>query len=104
MSEVSKPRPQYRNLNLFHDIRTYRLPLAGWVSILHRASGALMFVLLPFLIWLFDKSISSEISFGEFGAAFTAGLWVFSGWVLKPGGLGPIWAHPHHLLAGGRRL
>jgi succinate dehydrogenase / fumarate reductase cytochrome b subunit len=37
MSEVT--RPQYRNLNLFHDIRTYRLPLAGWVSILHRASG-----------------------------------------------------------------
>ncbi|CAM5786798.1 succinate dehydrogenase, cytochrome b556 subunit [Ottowia pentelensis] len=104
MSEVSKPRPQYRNLNLFHDIRTYRLPLAGWVSILHRASGALMFVLLPFLIWLFDKSISSEISFGELGAAFTAGLWIFPGWFIKLVVLALIWAYLHHLLAGVRHL
>jgi len=104
MSEVTKPRPQYRNLNLFHDIRTYRLPLAGWVSILHRASGALMFVLLPFLIWLFDKSISSEISFGEFSAAFTAGLWVFPGWFVKLVVLALIWAYLHHLLAGVRHL
>ncbi len=104
MSEVTKPRPQYRNLNLFHDIRTYRLPLAGWVSILHRASGALMFVLLPFLIWLFDKSISSEISFGEFSAAFTVGLWVFPGWFVKLVVLALIWAYLHHLLAGVRHL
>ena len=104
MSEVTKPRPQYRNLNLFLDIRTYRLPLAGWVSILHRASGALMFVLLPFLIWLFDKSISSEISFGEFSAAFTAGLWVFPGWFVKLVVLALIWAYLHHLLAGVRHL
>ena len=104
MSEVTKPRPQYRNLNLFHDIRTYRLPLAGWVSILHRASGALMFVLLPFLIWLFDKSISSEISFGEFSAAFTAGLWVFPGWFVKLVVLALIWSYLHHLLAGVRHL
>ena len=80
MSEVSKPRPQYRNLNLFTDVRTYRLPLAGLVSILHRVSGFLMFLLLPFIIWLFDKSISSEISFGQFSAAFSAGLWIFPGW------------------------
>ena len=104
MSEVTKPRPQYRNLNLFNDIRTYRLPLACWVSILHRASGALMFVLLPFLIWLFDKSISSEISFGEFSAAFSAGLWVFPGGFIKLVVLALIWAYLHHLLAGVRHL
>ncbi|MEZ5608210.1 MAG: succinate dehydrogenase, cytochrome b556 subunit [Burkholderiaceae bacterium] len=104
MSEITKPRPQYRNLNLFNDIRTYRLPLAGWVSILHRASGALMFVLLPFLIWLFDKSISSEVSFGDFSAAFAAGLWIFPGWFIKLVVLALIWAYLHHLLAGVRHL
>ncbi|MCB1995143.1 MAG: succinate dehydrogenase, cytochrome b556 subunit, partial [Rhodoferax sp.] len=36
------------------DALQYRLPLAGVVSILHRASGALMLVLLPFVIWMFD--------------------------------------------------
>jgi len=39
------------------------------VSILHRASGLLMFVLLPFVVWLFDTSISSEISYESFTAA-----------------------------------
>jgi succinate dehydrogenase / fumarate reductase, cytochrome b subunit len=41
------------------------------VSILHRASGALMFVLLPFMIWLFDTSVTSEISYERFTSAFT---------------------------------
>ena len=104
MSEVSKPRPQYRNLNLFTDVRTYRLPLAGLVSILHRVSGFLMFVLLPFIIWLFDKSISSEISFGQFSAAFSAGLWIFPGWFIKLVVLALIWSYLHHLFAGVRHL
>ena len=104
MTELAKKRPEFRNINAFKDLTTYRLPLAGWVSILHRASGALMFVLLPFLIWLFDKSISSEISFGELGAAFTAGLWIFPGWFIKLVVLALIWAYLHHLLAGVRHL
>ncbi len=104
MSEVSNPRPQYRNLNLFTDVRTYRLPLAGLVSILHRVSGFLMFLLLPFIIWLFDKSISSEISFGQFSAAFSAGLWIFPGWFVKLVVLALIWSYLHHLFAGVRHL
>ena len=104
MSEVSKPRPQYRNLNPFTDVRTYRLPLAGLVSILHRVSGFLMFLLLPFIIWLFDKSISSEISFGQFSAAFSAGLWIFPGWFVKLVVLALIWSYLHHLFAGVRHL
>ncbi len=104
MSEVTKPRPEFRNLNLFRDVRTYRLPLAGWVSILHRASGALIFLLLPFIIWLFDKSISSEISFGEFTAAFSNGLWVFPAWFVKLVVLALIWAYLLHLFAGVRHL
>lgn len=104
MSEVAKPRPEFRNLNLFRDVRTYRLPLAGWVSILHRASGALMFFLLPFIIWLFDKSVSSEISFGQFSAAFTAGAWLFPAWFIKLVVLALIWAYLLHIFAGTRHL
>lgn len=104
MSETAKPRPQFRNINIFTDVRTYRLPLAGLVSILHRVSGAIMFVLLPFIIWLFDKSVSSEISFGQFTSAFSAGLWFFPGWIIKLVALALIWAYLHHLIAGVRHL
>ena len=104
MSEVAKPRPEYRNINVFKDLTTYRMPAAAWVSILHRASGAMMFVLLPFIIWLFDKSVSSEISFGQFTSAFTAGLGPFAGWFVKLVVLALIWAYLHHLIAGVRHL
>ncbi len=104
MSEVAKPRPEYRNINVFKDLTTYRMPAAAWVSILHRASGAIMFVLLPFIIWLFDKSVSSEISFGQFTSAFTAGLGPFAGWFVKLVVLALIWAYLHHLIAGVRHL
>ena len=104
MSEVAKPRPEYRNINVFTDVRTYRMPAAALVSILHRVSGALMFTLLPFIIWLFDKSVSSEISFGQFTSAFSAGLWIFPGWFVKLVVLALIWAYLHHFLAGVRHL
>ena len=58
MTELAKKRPEFRNINAFADLPTYRLPAAGWVSILHRISGVLMFVLLPFIIWMFDSSLS----------------------------------------------
>ncbi|MDP2094401.1 MAG: succinate dehydrogenase, cytochrome b556 subunit, partial [Hydrogenophaga sp.] len=74
MTELTKQRPEFRNINAFKDLTTYRLPLAGWVSILHRASGGLMFILLPLIVWLFDTSVSSELSFERFSAAFSVGL------------------------------
>lgn len=97
-------RPEFRNINAFTDLPSYRLPAAGWVSILHRISGALMFILLPFIIWLFDKSLSSEISFAKFTAAFNVGLWVFPGAFIKLVVLALIWAYLHHLIAGLRHL
>lgn len=102
MSETTAkpPRQEFRNINIFTDVRTYRMPLAAIVSILHRISGAIMFVLLPFVIWLFDKSVSSEISFGQFSAAFSAGLWIFPGWFIKLVTLALIWAYLHHAITG----
>lgn len=99
-----KKRPEFRNINALTDLPTYRLPAAGWVSILHRISGALMFILMPFIIWMFDASVSSEISFAKFAAAFTVGLGFVPGWFVKLVALGLIWAYLHHFIAGVRHL
>ena len=104
MSEVAKPRPEYRNINALGDLPSYRWPLAALVSGAHRLSGVLMFLLLPLILWLFDKSVSSEISFGQFSAAFSAGLGIFPGWFIKLIVLALIWAYLHHLFAGMRHL
>ena len=86
------------------DAVKYRLPLAGVVSILHRASGALMFGLLPLIIWLFDMSVSSEISFEVFRSAFVAGIGFVPAFLVKLVMLALIWAYLHHFIAGVRHL
>jgi succinate dehydrogenase / fumarate reductase cytochrome b subunit len=104
MTELAKKRPEFRNINALRDLPTYRLPPAGWVSILHRVSGLLMFLLLPLIIWLFDNSITSEISFAKFSAAFNVGLGFVPGWFMKLVALALIWGYLHHLIAGLRHL
>lgn len=74
------------------------------MSILHRISGAIMFLLLPFILWMFDKSISSEISFETFKAAFNSGMLYLPGFVWKLAALALIWAFLHHAIAGLRHL
>lgn len=101
---VAKKRPEFRNINAFTDLPSYRLPLAGIVSILHRISGAIMFLLMPFIIWMFDTSISSEISFDRFKAAFNVGMLGVPGILWKLVALALIWAYLHHFLAGLRHL
>jgi succinate dehydrogenase / fumarate reductase cytochrome b subunit len=86
------------------DALAYRLPLAGWVSILHRISGLVMFVLLPFIIWMFDTSLTSEISFGLFTSVFAAGVGFVPGWFFKLVALALMWAFLHHFIAGVRHL
>jgi len=104
MTELAKKRPEFRNINAISDLPTYRLPPAGWVSILHRISGVLMFLLMPFIIWMFDNSISSEFSFAKFSAAFNVGLGFVPGWFMKLVALALIWAYLHHFIAGLRHL
>jgi succinate dehydrogenase / fumarate reductase cytochrome b subunit len=74
------------------------------VSILHRVSGVLMFVLMPFIIWMFDASVSSEYSFARFRAAFDGTLGWVPGWFVKLVALALIWAYLHHFIAGLRHL
>ena len=93
---VKKDRPVYLNIGLAQLIK-YRLPWAGKVSILHRISGAALFLMLPFLLYLLDQSLASEMSYQKFQA--------ITGHVLvKIILLGLIWSFLHHFCAGIRYL
>jgi succinate dehydrogenase / fumarate reductase cytochrome b subunit len=103
MADTLKQRPVFRNIHVAQII-AYRLPPAGIVSILHRASGALMFLLMPFIIWMFDASVTSEISYAQFSAVFAGGVSFVPGWFFKLVALALIWAYLHHFIAGVRHL
>jgi succinate dehydrogenase / fumarate reductase cytochrome b subunit len=97
MSDLTRPiRPIYRNINI-GQIVAYRLPAAGIISILHRISGFLMFLLLPFVLYLLDRSLTSVGTFNAF-KEFT------SHWYTKVVILALIWAYLHHFIAGIRHL
>jgi|SRR5690606_30732484 len=100
---TNSPRPVYRNIHIT-DIATYRMPAAAHVSILHRISGALLFLLMPFVIWMFDTSVTSEISFDSFASVFIAGCGVVPGWFFKLVALALIWGYLFHFIAGVRHL
>ena len=104
MTQLAKKRPEFRNINALSDLPSYRLPAAGIVSILHRISGLIMFLLLPLIVWMFDTSVSSEISFAKFSAAFNVGLGFVPAVLVKVVVLGLIWAYLHHLIAGVRHV
>jgi succinate dehydrogenase / fumarate reductase, cytochrome b subunit len=96
MSEAAKPRPQFRNIHVTQIIQ-YRLPLAGFISILHRISGLLIFLLLPFLLCLFDQSLASQNAFDAI-KEFTQPV------LVKLVILALVWAYLHHFFAGLRHL
>lgn len=94
--DVKSTKPVYRNIGLAQLIK-YRLPWAGKVSILHRISGAVLFLMLPFLLYLFDQSLASEVSYQQFQA-------ITGHFLVKIICLGLIWAFLHHFCAGIRYL
>ena len=61
-------------------------------------------MLLPFVIWMFDKSVSSEVCYLQFTSAFSAGIGFVPGWFVKLVALVLIWAYLHHFVAGLRHL
>jgi len=88
---MQKTRPKFLEL---HNIR---LPLPGFVSILHRISGVGLFLCLPLLLWLLDNSLHSASSFARFQVFIAQPL-------AKIVLLGLIWAFLHHLCAGIRYI
>ena len=87
-----KQRPVYL------DLVRIRLPLPGIVSILHRVSGALLFLIgIPLLLGILGASLESEESYADVKAAFTNPL-------AKLVLIGFLWAYLHHFFAGIRFL
>lgn len=93
MTEVilKKQRPKHLALNQI------RLPLPGIVSILHRVSGAGLFLMLPVLLSLFGNSVGSPESYAAYKA-------VIGNILVKLLLLGLLWAYLHHFCAGIRFL
>ena len=88
---MTELRPKYL------DLRRIRLPLPALVSILHRVSGASLFLFLPFLLYLLHASLASPESYVRYRTAFHSPL-------VKLVLTGLLWAYLHHLLAGLRFL
>lgn len=93
---VRKARPKHLNL------MQIRLPLPGFVSILHRISGVGLFLCLPVLIALFGASLGTPEQLECYRAAMT--FTVLGLPVLKLLLLGLLWAYLHHFCAGIRFL
>jgi succinate dehydrogenase / fumarate reductase, cytochrome b subunit len=88
---MPKARPKY--LNLFQ----IRQPIPAIVSIMHRVSGAVLFLLLWILLWGLDRSLASEESFTDLKATIDQPI-------VKLVLLGLLWAYLHHTFAGIRHL
>jgi len=90
-----RPRPKYLSLSaLLFEIR---LPLPGWVSILHRVSGLILFLAVLWLLFMLDRSLASEAGFESMRRYAGLPLVKLSLLVL-------IWAYCHHFCAGIRFL
>jgi succinate dehydrogenase / fumarate reductase, cytochrome b subunit len=89
---VIKPRPVYLNLVQI------RLPLPGFVSILHRISGAALFLIgIPLALYALQESLASPDAFARLAAIFSKPL-------AKLVLIGLVWAYLHHFCAGIRFL
>jgi len=84
-------RPKYLELTRI------RLPLPGVVSILHRISGAGLFLFLPFMLWLLQSSLTAPDTYVRYRDAISHQL-------TKLILIGLLWAFLHHLFAGIRFL
>jgi len=88
---MAKARPKHL------DLRLIKLPIPGVVSIMHRVSGAGMFLMLPFVLWLLQSSLQSPASYVRFVETMSNPL-------VKLILLGLLWAFLHHFCAGVRYL
>jgi succinate dehydrogenase / fumarate reductase cytochrome b subunit len=92
-----RERPVIRNVSITDITTNYKQPPSALVSILHRISGLGLFLFLPFLLYLFQESLRSEISFAHFKGVFEHPF-------VKIILLGLSWAYLHHFCAGIRHL
>lgn len=81
----------------FLDLRKIHLPLPGILSILHRVSGLILFLSLPYSLYLLDLSLSNE-------AGFMAAATQFNGLLFQLVSVVLVWSISHHFFAGIRYL
>ena len=92
MAKPNRPK-RPKNLNLL----TIRLPMPALVSIMHRVSGAFLFLLLPLMLWVLQQSLMSEASYAQAQVVLHHPL-------AKLISLMVVWAYLHHACAGIRHL
>ena len=95
---TKKDKVEFRNIHVTQ-LASYRLPWAGKVSIFHRISGVLLFLMLPFLLRLFDASLTtneSDIVFPDLFLQVSAFVKIIV--------IAVVWAYLHHFCAGIRYL
>lgn len=90
---AARPRQRPKNLNLF----TIRLPLPALVSIMHRISGAFLFLLLPVLLWSVQQSLTNPDTYAAIHQWLASPFAKLLYWLIA-------WAYLHHALAGTRHL
>ncbi|AYC33339.1 succinate dehydrogenase, cytochrome b556 subunit [Pseudomonas cavernae] len=84
-----------RPVNL--DLRTIKLPVTAYTSILHRISGVILFLGIAVLLFALDKSLASEEGFEQVKACLASPLAKLVIW-------GLLSALLYHLVAGIRHL
>jgi succinate dehydrogenase / fumarate reductase, cytochrome b subunit len=101
MHEIKVAGPQINMPNtkrpVFLNLLQIRLPIMGWVSIAHRLTGVLLFLLLPLPLWLWQRSLNSAADFSQVAEWLAA--WPFRLILLLM-----LWWFLHHLFAGIRFL
>jgi succinate dehydrogenase / fumarate reductase cytochrome b subunit len=90
-SAIARNRPKHL------DLLKIRLPIPGVISILHRISGAALFVMLPFLLYLLQLSLQAPDTYVVFRGLFAHPL-------VKLLLISLLWAFLHHFFAGLRYL
>lgn len=88
---MADQRPVYLNLIKI------RLPLPGIISFAHRITGVLLFLSLPYAVYLLDLSIASEQSFAKVQQILNQPVMLFVQILL-------LWSLAHHFFAGIRFL
>lgn len=88
---MANKRPVYLNL------LKIRLPLMGMVSFAHRITGFILFLALPYLVYLLDLSIESEQSFSKMQQILDQPVMLIVQILL-------LWSLAHHFFAGIRFL
>ena len=88
---IKNNRPKHLNLLKIH------LPITGIASINHRLSGLILFLAIPFSLYLFQLSLTSRTGFTEM-LLFLSSPWIKLALVVL------LWSFLHHLLAGFRFL